>query len=78
MRKSDKIIFGSVLGTFIPFLSAVLVFGIGFYFVEETSLPYVFIGGLTAGIILGGIILIVIQYMLTRFVLIRTLKAYPQ
>jgi hypothetical protein len=52
MRKSDKIIFGSALGLFFPFLLSLIAIAIGFYFFNERSMPYFFIAGLTAGIII--------------------------
>jgi hypothetical protein len=51
MTKPDKIIFGSFLGAFFPFLLALIALGIGFYFFSERSIPYFFSGGLIAGII---------------------------
>jgi hypothetical protein len=52
MFKSDKIIFGSVLCAFFPFVLSVIVLGIGFCFVKEDNLPYFFITGIITGIIL--------------------------
>lgn len=52
MSKSDKIIFGSVLVAFFPFLFALIAIAIGFYFSEEKNMKYFFISGIIAGIAL--------------------------
>jgi hypothetical protein len=51
MNKTDKIIFGLILGTFFPFLLALIGIGVGFYLSKEHGIPYFFAAGLIAGII---------------------------
>ena len=51
MNKTDKIIFGSILVVFFPFLFALIAIGIGFYVFEEHGMPFFFAAGLIAGII---------------------------
>jgi hypothetical protein len=52
MHISDKIIFGSVLCVFFPFLLSLIGIAIGFYFFNEGSIPFFFGAGIIAGIIL--------------------------
>jgi hypothetical protein len=51
MNKTDKIIFRFILGTMIPALCCLILFSIGFYFLKESYLPYLFATGLVAGFI---------------------------
>jgi hypothetical protein len=51
MNKTDKIIFGLILGTFFPFLFALIGIGVGFYLSKEHGIPYFFAAGIIAGII---------------------------
>lgn len=51
MLKNDRIIFGSFLCLFFPFLLSLIAGLIAFYFFNEPSIPYFFAGGLVAGIL---------------------------
>lgn len=57
MLKNDRIIFGSFLGLFFPFLLSLIALAIGFYFYNEKSIPYFFTGGIAAGIIVDIILM---------------------
>jgi hypothetical protein len=70
VNKINKIVFGAILGIMIP---AIWSFGevlsgmLGLSFVPGKGL-------IIAGIIAGGLVLIGLQYMLTRLVLYKTIK----
>ena len=51
MNKTDKLIFGSIIGVFFPYLFALIAIGIGFYLFKENGMPYLFVAGLITGII---------------------------
>jgi hypothetical protein len=51
MKKSDKIIFGLIMGFVFPVLFALVAFIVGFNFFREESLPYFFAAGLLSGVI---------------------------
>jgi hypothetical protein len=55
MNKTDKVIFGSFLLAFFPFLFSLIGLAIGFFFFSEKSIPYFFSGGIICGIILDFI-----------------------
>ncbi len=52
MNKTDKVIFGSFLLAFFPFLFSLIGLAIGFFFFSEKTIPYLFTGGIICGIIL--------------------------
>jgi hypothetical protein len=51
MHKIDKILFGTVVGVFFPFLLSWIAIGIGFYLFREHGMPYIFAAGLITGIL---------------------------
>jgi hypothetical protein len=51
MNKSDKIIFGLFLVAFFPFFLSLIGIGIGYFFLSERNMPYLFFAGLVTGII---------------------------
>lgn len=76
MNKADKIIFGSILGVFFPFLFALNEKTIGDELQHMLGLNFIPSRGLIViGILIGGSALIIAQYFLTRIVLVKTLKA---
>jgi hypothetical protein len=76
MNKTDKIIFGSILGAFFPFLFSLIVFGIGFYVSEEHDMPYFFAAGLIAGYYFGRRITVKNIISPERELLIKKISAF--
>jgi hypothetical protein len=57
MYKIDKIVFGAILGIMIPAICSMITFLIGFYEFEEKYIPYFFIAGLVAGLVVDILLL---------------------
>jgi len=57
MLKNDRIIFGSFLGLFFPFLFSLIAIAIAFYFSNEKDMPFFFTGGIATGIIVDIILM---------------------
>jgi hypothetical protein len=57
VNKTDKVVFGFILGIMFPAVFSLIAVSLGFYFLKETWLPFLFAAGIIAGIIFDFLII---------------------